>query len=461
MHNAKGGWELSSDTIGTATAADNRFNDIFDPQSIYCILFGNDSYASQEGRGDYTVHGNIAENIISTGSATEVHLVMLYGLRASVKYNKAKNLYNGGTTGAESIYGKCRFWTCSDNVLEDAGYSLDGAIALKGQTRAETDAPQGYAVICSDNVVRFVSHVRDKAVGIGIRNESVLAHGNIVEGDSDGALLLNVTNGSAGVSMLGNLSVRSTASAPFRVITEVDTLEIAHNTVQDYLGPPEDPDTGSKSPGWGVIILLDAGAVRNFAARDNTIVGAADSTASYLGGVIVNVMGATLKRVSLIGNTVDMEQCGAVSSRGIGLAGTGTIDTLLVTNNVTGVAEREFYYADNIAVTGEAKIEGNNFRAPIFDTSVLLEQADCGRSIVQRNDVTSRHTLPAARPGLNFKAVRAHAGASVMGFARSGTNTFRGGATEATISVPGEIAVRCYEAGIWDVVSAAGAVSYA
>lgn len=151
----------------------------FNACTNYCIRIGKNDYSLQDTWQRVVITHNTAINIDAT-STNNASFALVYGQFADISHNYIEDV-DSDTGECWAIYTKVR-WGCIDNNriydLATNGASLF-AINVKGNSRADTSAPQGYGTSVRGNTLRQAT-----AAGTAIRlqNEDTIVGNNFMEG---------------------------------------------------------------------------------------------------------------------------------------------------------------------------------------------------------------------------------------------------------------------------------------
>lgn len=456
VHTCGTGFIIQSDEIGTGRATGNYFLDITRAGTIFCIQLGGNDVDGVESRGDFVVSGNTFKNIVSSVSNAETHAAICFGKRVVMTDNTVLDLYNAGNEDSEALYTKARFFTISNNVVEDGGYCGQGAIAVKGLNRGETQTtPYGYGGTVIGNTIRNDGTTADQT-GIYIQAENVTCIGNYTEGCTKYDIAIAARDGHA-VNVSNNVSVASAAAFPILSFLDANDVIISKNTISEWLG---------EASALSAAIQIETGTVgpKQVSVEGNVVSLASGSIASSVYGVRLNTEndGSTFERISIVGNIIDVAAVG--SSVGIDIGGSETVENLIVAlNQVKTNSNNHLAIAGTVTITGTVKIRDNVLRGNFKRTSAQTLTYDrMGQANIYTGSGDASWTLPAAVVGATFTLINRNTAADAVGFDAAGSDVFYDGTnTVATIAVPGALTVECFEAGIWEVTSASGAVTYA
>ncbi len=452
-HDCGSGFVMTSNRIGNAVATGNTFKDFSRSGTIFCLIFGDNNTSDQDNRGDYIVSNNVFENIISTSLTAETHAIICFGLRASIVGNIVCTLNNAGITGAEAIYTKCRFSTIAANVVENGGYSLNGAISIKGQDRDGSGAPFGYGCSVTGNVIRATG--TDNSVGIFLQNESIICSGNYLEGNTNYDIVVATTNGSA-VNVSNNVISKSQSRWAINCELDCHDLVISDNTVSEMIGKPS-------LSCYAIYIGTATTGIKRASITGNVMSVDVSSSSTSLDAIQINTEndGSLFENILISNNNADMSAAG--NGRGIRILGQEPIENLSIIGNIiTADGIRDFDISNTVTVSGVANIRDNKFVGVTTRTSSAnLDWEHVNQPVIYTGTGAANMTLPEATVGANFKLVNGNTAGSAVGFARSGTDAFRGSNTQATISDEGMICVECFVAGTWDVTHSTSAVTLA
>ena len=171
---------ISGDTIShirpfnTAIIRGNKFESC----ANVVVRLGTNTYADQDNWQRMVVSDNVCDGVSTTGVGN-TSFCLLYGKSATVSNNVIQDI-SSDTNEAWAIYTKCRYASITGNSIEGLTATTPSnvrAINVKGATRVETSAPQGYNVTVSGNTIKGST----EGAGINISNNSVSVTGNVVE----------------------------------------------------------------------------------------------------------------------------------------------------------------------------------------------------------------------------------------------------------------------------------------
>lgn len=454
FHTCGSGFEIDSNQIGSALVTENRFQNFSRATQILCVRFGSDDTTQQNSRGDYIVTNNTFKNIVSTGTNVEVHAAILYGIRAVISNNTVETLYNAGTEDCEALYTKCRYATITGNTTTDAARANDGSIAIKGVTRTGTTAPFGYGCTVTGNVVRGDGTTAGQN-GIYIQNESVTCTGNFIEGCTQTDITIVAINGAA-VNITGNTIARSFSQFGIDMILDTNDVNISDNIFSEW---------EARAGQLCAAINIQTGTVgqSGLSITNNRVSLLSTSTATAAWGVYVDTEndGSTFRHIQINHNNVDTSSASA--GRGIFVGGEETINDMTILGNIVSAdGIRELTVSGTVDFAGGVRISGNVFGDTYLDANNHnLDYEFMGRALIYTGTSAQAWVLPRAVVGATFRLTNRNTTGAAVGFAGTGSDTFIGGNTQATIADEGTISVECSVAGSWDVITATSAVTYA
>jgi polygalacturonase len=163
--------------INRCRVANNNFTDV----SNYAIRIGRNVYAEQDTWQHISILHNVAKGIQATGS-TDAAFVIVYGKYVTITGNHIENV-DADSGEAWGIYTKSRWTVISENTVRDVVSASGGIyyINIKGSTRQQTVSPQGFAVVCSANMIHG-NGAGSGGTGIRMQNDEICVTGNVVDG---------------------------------------------------------------------------------------------------------------------------------------------------------------------------------------------------------------------------------------------------------------------------------------
>lgn len=457
VDNSGEGITLTSCIVNSAIVKNNRFHDLSSSGDVCAIKLGGNNYTTEADMCKYIVTDNHFEDLVSSGSSTEVHAVLLYGSQAIVSNNVIDTVSNSNLVNCEGIYTKSKYSTITGNTLIDAG-STHGSISSKGP---------GQAVITGNNI----SATTGKTVGIYVdaAKDTIVAN-NYIEGLGDYAITISQTT-EENVMVTGNV-VRGHRGryAFYLYIADVATggkigLTVKNNCIYDLLASEGTITTavGIHLSTWtNAISTTDVSICDNFIYENDN-----SSATTTIVGIDIDVnAGTTLSRLTLNNNKAYINHSTA-DEIGIRLDIDGTLTTLFCTgNDCAGVPSKPFYVLDPTNIT-DFEIGNNFFWGPIIETgttnitSLEFYHTDGRFTNNGANGNGDGFSLPVAQAGLKYTFV------AVDNFdlyvRPDGTDTIRGGGAGKYLNLDTQgdsVVLECFIANEWEIVGGYGTYAY-
>lgn len=224
-------------------------NDFENCTGGYAVRIGENTFANQ----DTWVRGWIVGNrfrTLSASGAVSAAAILVYGREVTIADNKIDGVTQSGTGEAWGIYTKVRYGHVHGNYINNVVPASNGdnvGINIKGNTRAITSSPQGFAAIVYGNHVRNIGSAGVRGSGIRAQTDDVLVIANECEDCGTNGIVSDETSSHRNVRILHNL-VRYAANvagtvgirlegAGFGVTAEHNTIRNAQTGVRLVTGP--------------------------------------------------------------------------------------------------------------------------------------------------------------------------------------------------------------------------------
>jgi hypothetical protein len=422
------------------------------------VWLGTNSYASQEAMGEAIVEGNIFNDIVGDD---EVHGVIVYGKQAVIQGNTFRTINNPALTDCEAIYTKCRYAIIADNTLLDCDAGDNrGAIAVKGDLRGSTTAPQGFATQVRGNTIIGTSGATN---GILIANDDVLVADNHIEGMGlYGIATLSLTN--SNITIHGNKIRKHRGSVGIFSQASGRNVTITENTVDELLATQ-----GTITSAIGIQVALNA-ACKSVTICDNRIFEDATSSATTnsKGIRLQTTVSGTIDTLTLTGNKMVVRRASG-EEFGIEMEFRAAVSALLVAENSLTVPTDTGLpmYMDATSAThiASAKVDwgGGLGWGPIYNLNPGdIEAYHCGTTFTNAGASGTRTSvLPIATPGLWFRFIRTAAHA--LRVDPDGSEVIRGGGGGKYLELDADgesVTLFCFAAGTWEIVASNGSPAY-
>ena len=439
----------------------NRFLNLGKTGSNYDtagVWLGTNTYASQEAMGEAIVEGNIFNDIVGDD---EVHGVIVYGKQAVIQGNTFRTINNPALTDCEAIYTKCRYAIIADNTLLDCDAGDNrGAIAVKGDLRGSTTAPQGFATQVRGNTIIGTSGATN---GILIANDDVLVADNHIEGMGlYGIATLSLTN--SNITIHGNKIRKHRGSVGIFSQASGRNVTITENTVDELLATQ-----GTITSAIGIQVALNA-ACKSVTICDNRIFedATSSSTTNSKGIRLQTTVSGTIDTLTLTGNKMVVRRASG-EEFGIELEFRAAVSALLVAENSLTVPTDTGLpmYMDATSAThiASAKVDwgGGLGWGPIYNLNPdAVEAYHCGTTFTNAGASGTRTSvLPIATPGLWFRFIRTAAHA--LRVDPDGSEVIRGGGGGKYLELDADgesVTLFCFAAGTWEIVASNGSPAY-
>lgn len=310
--------------VSDYTITGNRF---FNNTGGYQVRIGENTFANQDTYTRGIISHNFFTSISATGTAS-CAAILAYGRFADVSHNTIEGMTQTGTGECWGIYTKVRYGRIIGNLVRSvlaSGNPDNVGINIKGTTRAVTSSPQGFAVVCTGNIVRNVGVAGTSGAGIRAQTDDVLVYGNFIEDGGVFGMVADEASAYSNVRFLGNEVYFSSLVAGtngFRIEGSGTNVGAENNTVVNATGgcflnaaTADLVDSYCKNntfTGCTFPVIIDAASTRTLsrAVIDGNVM------RSGTAAILNNGSAGTVSQLRLRNN--DMSRCGTAVTGSLG-----------------------------------------------------------------------------------------------------------------------------------------------
>ncbi|MCK5640756.1 MAG: hypothetical protein KAJ19_08160 [Gammaproteobacteria bacterium] len=276
------------------------------------IGIGWDDFTSQANWGPWYIGENLIDDVHPADSISHYGIIT-YSPFSIVAGNFVRDIGSDIGTDTEGIYTKAKFSTVYGNVLVDAGQG-EAAINLKGRSKGDTGAPQGYNVTCVANNISvtaaYAAASPTNVSGIKCNTDNLALSANVIDGVSGYAVYTTGTE-------IDNLSINGHVLTSDQLDAALGMIGILCNGKMHLVTANIIDDFGATSTGVRIAGQTTATNVKV----------SANSIADALMGIVLKPTTDDVLDVCLTGNNFD--NVGTVLS-----TQTAKIKSLVFTDNV-------------------------------------------------------------------------------------------------------------------------------
>lgn len=221
------------DIIGNADRfvfRDNVVREANATSSTYLFKMGREVNSEQGDWKDISFTGNVfTNNAIS--SAANNHLVVIYGLKATIANNVIDGVTAAGLNAA-LLESRARYSTITGNVISSAGTSHVG-ILVGGDQRGESATVNQYGSVVSGNTLQLSNAL----VGIWITGDEVSVTGNYIEDATAGVIVGSNSGPVDHATISGNVLKRlsSSSTSGIQMLNIGIGTNVTGNTIDGYV----------------------------------------------------------------------------------------------------------------------------------------------------------------------------------------------------------------------------------
>ena len=315
---------------------------------------GDNVYADQDDWNRIVIRDNVIDGISMDGTTAAVAYGMLvYGRDVTIEGNHVTNVdgptgaSSSGSNGASGIYTKARYNTIRGNRVTNIGNAVLASdasqingIHIKGNDRSvSVTSPQGYDVVCTDNVVLNIGVSNTRGYGIAALHSDVNVSNNIVEEfGTKGIILADAVTGATGSAVISGNIVRQASGAS---TTGIDAVNAAASRVVIQ-------GNALKVPAIGVYVRSVTWSIANVLVQSNNI----DSGTIAVALSVAD--GFSVSKVKVRGNLASTCTYGTFFTYG-----TGTYSGIDITDNDFSAASTAAISGTGSAIPSGVRIQRN------------------------------------------------------------------------------------------------------
>lgn len=333
--------------VKNAIIEGNKFSDLSNTDYYACAIWlGQNVYSHQTKLKKFIINNNEIFNLNTSHTGyTEAHGIIVYGQEAIITNNIIEDIINSDDgSNAEGIYTKCRRVVISNNNLTNAGTG-QASINIKGSLRGTTSTPNGFGVICCDNILYSDANVY---TGIHTEQEDVLIANNYLEGFGDNAIDVALIS-PGNVTVTGNKIRNHAGAISIYCKAEGSGLTFSNNHIYNFSG-----DRSIQAIAVGIYIYAYAGNMNDIIVADNYIYDLdTNATTNAIGIFIQAKNGYDIDNISITGNKCNIKN-DSITEYGIyaSIDANSTITDLIISDNeVSEVDDNQIHFGINAAGT--------------------------------------------------------------------------------------------------------------